>query len=91
LKSEEGNFSERLRIMSLSAEEMYDVPGARLVEIREATETDEEMQALKETMMSGWPEHRNETPLKIRHYYDFRDTIIYCDGLMFKGQAAIIP
>ena len=91
LKSEEGNFSERLRIMSLSAEEMYDVPDARLVEIREATKTDEEMQALKETVMSGWPDNRNETPLKIRHYYDFRDTITYCDGLMLKGQAVIIP
>jgi hypothetical protein len=77
--------------MSLSAGEMYAVLDACLVEIREVTEIDKEMQALKETVMCGRPEHRNETPLKIRHYYDFRDTIIYCDGLMLKVQAVIIP
>ena len=56
LKSVEGNCSERLRILSLKITEMCDVPDARLLEIREATEVDDEMQTLKETVMNGWPE-----------------------------------
>ena len=48
LKSVEGNFSERLRILSLKIAETCDVPDARFLEIREATEVDNEMQMLKE-------------------------------------------
>ncbi|XP_052718583.1 uncharacterized protein K02A2.6-like [Crassostrea angulata] len=91
LKSEEGNFSERLRIMALKSDEPCDIPDARLSEIKEATESDEEMQILKETVMNGWPEQKQETPQRIRHYFDFRDTISYSDGLMLKGEAVIIP
>ena len=82
LKSLEGNFSERLGILSLQITETCDVPVARLLEIREATEVDDEMQMLKETVMNGWPEQKHETPLGIRQYFDFRDTLSYSDGLM---------
>lgn len=91
LKSEEGNFSERLRNMALKSDEPCDIPDARLSEINETTESDEEMQILKETVMNGWPEQKQETPQRIRHYFDFRDTISYSDGLMLKGEAVIIP
>ncbi|XP_062583783.1 uncharacterized protein K02A2.6-like [Saccostrea cucullata] len=30
-------------------------------------------------------------PQRIRHYFDFRDTISFSDGLMLKGEAVIIP
>ena len=68
-----------------------DVPDARLLRIREATEIDDEMQTLKETVMNDWPEQKHETPLGIRQYFDFRDTLSYSDGLMLKGEAVIIP
>ena len=71
--------------------ETCDVPDARLLEIREATQVDDEMQTLKETVMNGWPEQKHETPLGIRQYFDFRDTLSYSDGLMLKGEAVIIP
>ena len=56
-----------------------------------ATEVDDEMQMLKETVMNCWPEQKHETPLGIRQYFDFRDTLSYSDGLMLIGEAAIIP
>ena len=59
LKSVEGNF---IRILSLKIAETCDVPEARLLEIREATKVDDEMQTLKETVMNGWPS-RNTKPL----------------------------
>ena len=91
LKCVEGNFDEILRILSLKIAETCDVPNARLLEIREASEVDDEMQTLKETVMNGWPEQKHETPLGIRQYFDFRDTLSYSDGLMLKGEAVIIP
>ena len=53
LKIVEGNFSERLRILSLRIAETCDVPYSRLLEIGEATEVNDEMQTLKETAMNG--------------------------------------
>ncbi|XP_056022031.1 uncharacterized protein LOC130054940 [Ostrea edulis] len=62
-----------------------------LMLVKEATEIDEEMRTLKKTVMNGWPEQKHETPLGIRQYFDFRDTISHSDGLMLKGKVVIIP
>lgn len=43
LKSEEGNFSERLRIMVLKSDELCDIFDVWFSEIKEVIESDEEM------------------------------------------------
>lgn len=75
----------------MSTEEIYDIPDARLLEIKEAIETDEELQTFKETVMNGWAELKQDAPLGVRQYFDFRDTISHSNGLLLKREAVIIP
>lgn len=52
--------------MSWSTEETYDIPDARILEIKVTTETDKELQTLKETVTNEWTELKSDTPLKVR-------------------------
>ena len=60
-------------------------------EIKKATEVDEELTILKNTVLKGWPENRSSCPDKIKTYWNYRDEVACLDGLMFKGLKLIIP
>uniref|UniRef100_A0A1A8Q4A2 Gypsy retrotransposon integrase-like protein 1 n=1 Tax=Nothobranchius rachovii TaxID=451742 RepID=A0A1A8Q4A2_9TELE len=67
------------------------VTSKRLSQIRQHTEGDEALQLLKEVVLRGWPDHREDTPLAIREYWSIRDEISAQDGVLFKSQRVIIP
>lgn len=67
------------------------VTSQRLNQIRTHTEADECLQVLKEVVLQGWPDCREDTPLVVREYWSIRDEISAQDGVLFKSQRVIIP
>ena len=59
-------------------------------EIRERS-TDEEMSKLKETIMSGWPVHKDNVPTEIRSYFPYRDELTVQDGVVIRGERLVVP
>ena len=49
------------------------------------------MQTLKTTIVVGWPEHRDQVPMQIREYWNYRDELTLHNGVLFKNQRVIIP
>ena len=41
--------------------------------------------------MNGWPEFRNDTPYRVRPFWDSRDQLVILDGIIYKGSRIIIP
>ena len=63
----------------------------RLEELRCATEKDAVMQTLAATIQNGWPEKVDDVDMSIKVYFDVRDTLTTCDGLILKGERLVIP
>ena len=46
---------------------------------------------LKTTILIGWPERREEVPVQIREYWNYREELTLHNGILFKNQRVIIP
>ena len=62
-----------------------------LQEIRQATQTDDELVLFKHTIMTGWPANIRETPQVLHPYWTFHEELTTKDGLILKGTRIIIP
>ncbi|XP_014668373.1 PREDICTED: uncharacterized protein K02A2.6-like [Priapulus caudatus] len=60
-------------------------------ELRETTVADRELRELQEVIMQGWPERRVQLPHAVRPYWSYRDELTVQDGIIMKGERAIIP
>lgn len=49
------------------------------------------METLKTTVLTGWPERRDECPVQVRDYWNYREKISLYNGLLFKSQRVIFP
>ncbi len=58
--------------------------------LRKATQNDETLMTLKNTILEGWPEKSDVAPL-IVPYFHFRDELTVCDGIVFRGDRVVIP
>ena len=67
------------------------LPDANVQEMREHTAEDPSLQALKQTILDGWPDHRNQLHLMVKPYFNFRDELSVQDGLIFRGERLIVP
>lgn len=63
----------------------------KLQELKDATESDEQFQALADIVRLGWPESRVQVPADIRIFWNYRDEITVLNGLLYKGPAVMIP
>ena len=63
----------------------------RLSEVRGKTAADPVLQELRHMVNVGWPESRAKVPTSLRPYYQFRDDISCCNGLMMRENQIIIP
>ena len=61
------------------------------MQIRELTKQDSKLQALKVTILAGWPDTKDETPLCIREYWPYRDELTVHNEVIFRGNRVIIP
>ena len=63
----------------------------RCISLPKETEKDETLITLKNTILKGWPEKRDECPQNLKSYWNYRDELSVLDGLILKGTRIIIP
>ena len=63
----------------------------RLEEIKNETENDGNLQALKKVIITGWPEERKDLPEQLVPFFSYRDELAVQDGLLFKSNRVVIP
>ena len=63
----------------------------KLRELRVETSSDRAMAILTETIQNGWPKHVQSSPKDVREYWAVKDELSTADGLIFKGEAIVIP
>ena len=64
---------------------------SRQEELITETSKDPAMQRLIDTMHRGWPRSPSTCPPETRSYFNFRDEIVVDNGIVMKGQKAVIP
>ena len=60
-------------------------------QIQQATAQDKHLQQLKEFIIAGWPEIKEQVHQDIRTYWSFRDDMAVIDGVILKGRHIVIP
>lgn len=60
-------------------------------ELREHVILDHEIQLLKQTIMTGWPDRRDEVNPILRKYWCFRDELVVYEGILFKANQVVVP
>ena len=63
----------------------------KLQAIREATQADDELFALRTVIVEGWPESQRHLQPPLRPYWSCRDELALEDGLIMKGDRLVIP
>ncbi|XP_044166875.1 uncharacterized protein K02A2.6-like [Acropora millepora] len=76
---------------NINAAAFLPVSTSRLREIQQATEDDENLQALKAIILRGWPDDRSQLPEQTTPYFSMRDELSLHDGVIFRGQRIVVP
>ena len=61
-----------------------------VVEIQQASSTDNYLQQLKGIIITGWLDSRDELHVDLQPYWSYRDELAVIDGLILKGKHIII-
>ena len=61
-----------------------------LQQLRLATQADDELAILKQTIMQGWPKTIKQVPPELQPYWTFREELTIEDGLILKGTRIVI-
>ena len=62
----------------------------RCLSLAAETDKDETMTALKNVIIKGWPERRDECPKNLRNFWNYQDELSILDSLVLKGIRIII-
>ena len=62
-----------------------------MAEIQQASSLDNHLQQLKGTIITGWPDSRDELWAELQLYWSYRDELAVIDGIILKGKCIIIP
>ena len=63
----------------------------RCISLAKETDKDETLTTLKNMVLKGWPDKRDECPEMLKPYWTYRDELSVLDGLVLKGTRIIIP
>ena len=80
-----------LELEEINPLEAVEITSERLAQLQKATEQDPVMQTLKSTILVGWPDTREQVPISIREYWNFKEDLTLHNGILFKSQRIIIP
>lgn len=67
------------------------ISAERLSFIRSATKEDTKLKRVTEMILTGWPQNKNDIPTDTQHYHSFQDELSFQDGIVFRGERAVIP
>ena len=59
--------------------------------IKQKTKEDSTLQLLKEFTLERWPDCKNQTPVAIHAYWNFKEEISYVNGVLFKMNRTVVP
>lgn len=62
-----------------------------LPRLQKTTDEDPVLQTLKNTILVGWPDPKEEVPLNVREYWNFREELTLHNGILFNNRRVIIP
>ena len=60
-------------------------------ELKKESTKDDTTQQLSATIISGWPDDKSKLPTNLHPYYSIWDELSVHEGVVFKGQRAVIP
>lgn len=60
-------------------------------QIKQCTITDATLQSLMNIIMAGWPLTKEEIPVCIREYWNYKEELTVQDGVLYKGMKVIVP
>ena len=63
----------------------------KIHELQQATSQHEHLQCLKEYIIQGWPETRDQIPQDIKAYWTFQGDMAVIERLTLKGRHTVIP
>ena len=80
-----------LEVETLTPFDSIKVALVRLSQLQKCTAQDLVLETLKTTVLTVWPEKRDECPVQVRDFWNYREGISLHNGLLFKGQRVIVP
>ena len=60
-------------------------------QLRRATASCQDTKQLKQYILYGWPQTKQQIPLELQAFWYFRDELSLADGLLLKSTRAIVP
>ena len=90
LRQTEDPPKDEFQVFALELEEInpldtVKITSERLSQLQKATEQDPVTQALKNTILIGWPDTKEQVPLTVGDYWDFREELTLHNGVLFKN------
>ena len=60
-------------------------------QIKQCTIADATLQSLMNMIMTGWPLTKEEVPVCIREYWNYKEELTVQDGVSYKGMKVVVP
>ena len=67
------------------------ITATRLDEFRLETENDSTLTIVKSLCQSGWPKSAKNVPFLARKFWNIRDDLHVCDGIVLKNECIVVP
>ena len=67
------------------------ISSTTLCRLQEETKQDAVLKQLSSLVFHGWPALKQDTPSIVSPYWTYRDELLVHDGVVFKGQQAVLP
>lgn len=67
------------------------ISDTKLEEFHTATDNDGALQKVKQHVVNGWPAERNQIDPEVSPFWNNRDQISVCDGLLLKADKLVVP
>ena len=62
-----------------------------MTELKQASSQDSHIQKLKQFIITGWPNSKEEVSKELKPYWSYRDKLAVINGMVLKGRHIIIP
>jgi len=79
------------RTLRVSNVDLCPINDSRSAQIRDATNKDTTLTALRTVITTGWPENKATLPPPIAVYFNYRDEPSIQDGIVLRGESTVIP
>ena len=71
--------------------DFFRISDQRMEKVKKAAGCDDEQRMLAQVIGQGWPTTIREVSALVRPYWNFRDTMVVQDGIVYKGSQLVVP